>query len=121
MKIIGIEKGLSSKELDFGDRYLILDAVPGRTWASIFEKQYSNYHSPNKRKVTLQNDNLIVKCPADELQALIYTLNGIVKAVDEEIEAMRLRAEQQAQEQARREAEQKKKADDVYDNLNFDS
>lgn len=120
MKINGIDKGLSSTDLNFGDRYLTLDVVPSRGWVNHFEAIYQRYHSPAKREVRFANGCLIVKCPADELQAQIITLNGILKSVDEAI-AEKIAAERQREADAERiEQENKKKADQVYDKLKFD-
>ncbi|YCH28977.1 hypothetical protein M1D48_12250 [Erwinia sp. D4-22] len=120
MKITGIDKEFSSKDLGFGDRYLVLDSPPGRTWINLFQEAYANYFSPNKKNAFIKNGYLVVQCPADELQEQINILNKIVRSADEKINAIKLRAEQEAQERARLDAEMRKKADDVYDNLKFE-
>lgn len=120
MKITGIDKDLSSTELNFGDRYLTLDSVPNRSWSNIFEDKFQNHFSPNKRRVFIRNGCLVVQCPMDELQQQITLLNGIVKSVDEQLEASRLRAAQAAEEEQRLQDEQKNRANEAYGKLKFD-
>ncbi|AXH43478.1 hypothetical protein MZUP3_790 [Erwinia phage vB_EhrS_49] len=120
MKITGIEKSLSSTDLNFGDRYLTLDGVPSRTWVNLFEDAYKNYFSPNKPKVQVTNTWLVVSCPLNDLQSHINTLTGLIQRVNEQVVSMRQQAERKAQEQSMLDSENKRKADEAYNKLKFD-
>lgn len=119
MKIIGIDRDRSSDDLNFGDRYLILDEVPSRTWTNFFEDSYRNYFSPMKRKAYLKESYIVVQCPFSELQDQITCLGKIVSSTNERFEAWREAALREAEERERSQEEQKKIADEAYKNLKF--
>ncbi|MEP8837745.1 hypothetical protein ABKV41_16345 (plasmid) [Enterobacter roggenkampii] len=120
MKIIDIERELSSSNPDFGARYLILDSVPHQNWINLFEATHRQTFDMMKRAIRIQGNYLIVECPMQELQYQIKSLNELCSKTDSSLQAIQEREKQEREEsQLRAEAEQKK-ANDSYDKLKFD-
>ena len=120
MKIIDIQRELSSSNPDFGARYLILDSVPFQNWIQLFEATHRQTFDMMKRSISIQGIYLIVECPMEELQYQIKTLNEICSKTDSALQEIKDRETKEREESNLRAEAERKKANDSFDNLKFD-
>lgn len=120
MKIVDIDRGMTSPEDGMQERFLKLDSIPTQEWGNLFEAIHKQDTDMQKRRVYVRNEWLVVTCPLEEIQRQVKTLNRLCTLTDEElkkIQQQRAAAKEAAsEEQARR----NKIGNDIFDNLNFD-
>ncbi|KHT34403.1 hypothetical protein [Pectobacterium carotovorum] len=120
MKIIGIDRELSSEDEGMGDRYFILEDDPPLYWPQFFDIVHKEFFSMQKRRARIEGKNVIVCCLRDELQQQLNDLK--VQCAQASKEAANYAAELEAERNAQEVhlAAQRKAADDDYDKLKFD-
>lgn len=120
MKIIGINRDLTSTVEGMADRYLTLDSTPNSAWVQLFEDIHREDMDLQKRNIRIENRWIIVKCPLADTQQQIEKLNAICKEADGIIAEHEQK--KTLEENARRAilVEQTDKANEVFDNLKFD-
>lgn len=119
MKIVGINKDISSFENGMGDRFLILDNVADAEFIHIFNDLHKRNMALNKRAVSLSGRQLIVKCPMDEIQSQVELINTIFMQTDRYISDAQEKQRIAHEEKIRIVQEKRAAAQSEFDKLKF--
>ncbi|WP_052206079.1 MULTISPECIES: hypothetical protein [Pantoea] len=119
MKLVGIDKLLSSTENGLAQRYLVLDYVPNNYWADMFLKLHKNSISPEKREVSLRGKYVIVECLVEEIQGQVNFLNKLCE--EAEIQLIKAHDQEQKAKQAKGRLEEENRilALEAFEKLKF--
>lgn len=119
MKIIDIDRDLSSLEEGRGFRYLVLDMVPNVQWTNHFLDNHKTSMDLVKRPVSIRGNNILVECCMDEIQHQIDTLNALCKTTDDQIQSALEESYRAEQERVRQHEEKRKSANKEFGKLKF--
>ncbi len=119
MKINGIDRHKSSNESGIAKRYFTLSGNVSPTWNAFFHEYFENYHSPNKRKLYLERNTIVVECSLDEIQTQLDLLQVACVEIDKRCQRYIEQEQEQRVAHENAEKEKRKTADEAYKNLKF--
>jgi hypothetical protein len=108
ISIVKIEKD-KTKEIknDFYLFYFKLSSEPDRIWHKCFEEKQENLLTNMKRDMWIENDNIVIKCPFNELEK--HQIPYLRKLVPQINNCWKKQKEAENKNQIRKEQEKKEK------------
>jgi len=120
MKITGINKSKSGTNDGVDNRYLTTDERITIEWADIFREKVSPPFTVMNDEISIEGDFIVVKCDWRDLQTKINQIKKLCAATDADLIRQHLEAEREAEEKRQKAENERIRAHEFYDSLNFD-